>query len=100
MTENSGERNMTDLNNKNAAVEPDKTASPTQGAADAFREGWFEIKTQAEIPVISKTARIVEEVVISRLMTQHTETVRDSVKRTSVKVSEFVADDADNHKQE
>ncbi len=64
--------------------------------ADAFREGSFEIKTQAEIPVISKTARMVEEVVISKQVTEQTETVRDSVRQTDVQVEEFKADDMEN----
>lgn len=84
MAENSVEENMHNVNNENTA--------------DAFHEGSFEIKTQAEIPVISKTARIVEEVVLSKRMTQHTETVRDSVKRTSVEVGEIDAEDAVNRR--
>lgn len=79
MAENSVEENMHNVNNENTA--------------DAFQEGSFEIKTQAEIPVISKTARIVEEVVISKHLTEHAETVRDSVKRTDVRVEQFKTDD-------
>lgn len=75
---------MTNLNNENTA--------------DAFREGSFEIKTQAEIPVISKTARTVEEVVISKKMTGHAENIRDSVKRTDVRIEEIRTDDAENRK--
>ncbi len=78
------EQNTANLNDKNEA--------------NAFREGSFEIKTQAEIPVISKKARIVEEVVIFKEITEHTETVRDSVKRTSVEISEIDTDDADNRR--
>ncbi len=67
-----------------------------ENTADAFREGSFEIKTQAEIPVITKTARIVEEVVISKKMNEHAETVHDSVKQTDVQVERISADDAEN----
>lgn len=84
MTENSVEGNMKKLNDEKAA--------------DAFLEGSFEIKTQAVIPVISKTARIVEEVVISKHLTEQTETVRDTVKRTDVRVEEIRADDAENRR--
>ncbi len=96
MAETSIKENMTNLNDKNAAVEQNKIGNPPEGATDIFQEGSFEIKTQAEIPVISKTARIVEEVVISKKMTEHAETVRDSVKRTDVRVEEIRADDAEN----
>ncbi|MEO8072587.1 MAG: DUF2382 domain-containing protein [Acidobacteriota bacterium] len=98
MAENSVEKNMTKLNHKNAAVEQNKTGSAAESAAGVFQEGSFEIKTQAEIPVISKTARVVEEVVISKKMTEHAETVRDSVKRTDVRIEEIRPDDAENRK--
>lgn len=89
---------MTNLNDKDIRVEQNKIGSPPEGATDIFQEGSFEIKTQAEIPIISKTARIVEEVVISKKMTEHTENVRDSVKRTDVRVEEIRADDAENRR--
>lgn len=92
MTKNSVEETKTNLNDKNTSVEQRKTFDSPAGIADVFREGSFEIKTQAEIPVISKTARIVEEVVISKQMTEHPEIIRDSVKKTVVEVSE-IADD-------
>lgn len=60
-----------------------------ENTADAFRESSFEIKTQAEIPVISKGARVVEEVLISKVINEYAETVRDSVRKTSVEVSEI-----------
>lgn len=84
MAEILGGKKMTNLNDENAA--------------EIFQEGAFEIKTQAEIPVISKQARIVEEVVIRKEVTEHTETVRDSVKRTDVQVEEFRADEAENRR--
>ena len=65
-------------------------------AADAFREGSFEIKTQAEIPVISKTARVIEEVVIGKQTTEHAEIIRDSVKRTAVQIENISTDEAGN----
>ena len=66
--------------------------------AEAFKEVVFELKTQAQIPVISKKARVVEEVIIGKNMTEHTETVRDSVKRTDVRVEEIRTDDAENRR--
>lgn len=90
---------MTNLNDKDMTAEQNKIGNPPEGAtSDLFQEGSFEIKTQAEIPVISKTARIVEEVVISKKMTEHAETVRDSVKRTDVRVEKIRADDTGNRK--
>ncbi len=65
-------------------------------AADAFREGSFEIKTQAEIPVISKTARVVEEVVIGKQTTEHAKIIRDPVKSTDVTVENIDSGEAGN----
>lgn len=52
----------------------------------AFREGTVEIQETAEEAVVAKTARVVEEVVVGKETTQHTETVRDTVRRTDVDI--------------
>ena len=85
------------LREENVTVERHKVDRPVDGA-DAFKESSFDVTTQAEVPVVSKTARVVEEVVIDKGVTEHTETIRDSVKRTDVEVDEFDADDAANRK--
>jgi len=55
---------------------------------DAFTEGEIEISETAEEPVVRKQARVVEEVVIGKDVEEHTETVRDTVKRTDVDVKD------------
>ena len=56
-------------------------------AADAaFREGTIEMKETAEEAVVAKRARVIEEIVISREGSDHTETVRDKVRKTDVDV--------------
>lgn len=60
----------------------------TDADIDAFKEGEFEVTSMAEEAVVSKSARVVEEVVINKDVTEHTETVRDSVRRTDVDVQE------------
>jgi uncharacterized protein (TIGR02271 family) len=59
-------------------------------AADqsAFREGTMEFKETVEEPVVAKTARVVEEVVVNKDVRQRTETVRDTVKKTEVDVDQ------------
>jgi uncharacterized protein (TIGR02271 family) len=52
----------------------------------AGREEVIEVQEFAEEPVISKEARVVEEVRISKDATERTETVRDTVRRTEVNV--------------
>lgn len=59
-------------------------------AADrqAMREGTIEVSETREEPVVSKQARVVEEVAIRKDVEQHTETVRDTVRRTEVEVEQ------------
>jgi len=57
-----------------------------------FKEGEMEIRTMSEEAVVSKEARVVEEVVVGKEMTERTETIRDSVRRTDVQVDENVSD--------
>ncbi len=45
-----------------------------------------------EDPVVSKTARVVEEVVISKERTERTEKVRDAIRRTDVRVEPLTAE--------
>ena len=52
----------------------------------AFHEGTIEVTETSEVPVISKEARVVEEVVVGKTATDRTETARDTVCRTDVDV--------------
>ncbi len=52
----------------------------------------FTVTTRAEVPVAAKEAHVVEEVVIGKNVTEHEETVRDTVKRTDVEVEETDVD--------
>jgi len=60
---------------------------------DAFQERTIEVTETDEVPVVAKQARVVEEVVIGKEVTEHTETVRDTVRRTDVDVDEDVDTD-------
>jgi uncharacterized protein (TIGR02271 family) len=63
----------------------------TDADMNAFREGEFEVRTTAEEAVVQKQARVVEEVTINKDVSERTETIRDSVRRTDVHVDENVA---------
>jgi stress response protein YsnF len=52
----------------------------------AFKEGEMEIRETSEEPVVSKEARVVEEVDVGKEATQRTETVSDKVRRKDVEV--------------
>ena len=59
-----------------------------------FKEGDISITERAEVPVVGKEARVVEEVVVGKNVTEHQETIRDTVKRTDVEVEEINSDTA------
>ena len=67
----------------------DKPASSADLAA--FKEGTIELRESAEEAVVSKTARVVEEVVVGKEVSQRTEQVSDTVRRTEVEVEQLGA---------
>lgn len=54
----------------------------------AFKEGSMEIRERAEVPVVQKQARVVEEVKIGKDVRERTETVRDKLQKTDVQVEQ------------
>jgi stress response protein YsnF len=52
----------------------------------ALRDTTVEVLENAEVPVVSKQARVVEEVVVRKDVVERAETVRDTVRRTDVEV--------------
>jgi stress response protein YsnF len=46
-----------------------------------------EVRETSEEPVVAKTARVVEEVVVGREAIERTETVRDTVRREEVEIA-------------
>jgi uncharacterized protein (TIGR02271 family) len=75
------------LNEERAVVERRPVDRPaTTADLNAFKEGEMEIRETTEEPVVSKTARVVEEVTIGKEANQRTETVSDTVRRTDVDV--------------
>lgn len=60
----------------------------TESDMAAFREGSMEIRERAEIPVVEKQARVVEEVQVGKQVQERTETIRDKVRKTDVRVEE------------
>ena len=80
-------RKTVNLREENVTVDRrtvDRAASDADFAA--IKEGDFTVTTKAEVPVVSKGAKVVEEVVVGKNVTQHQETVSDTVKHTDVQV--------------
>ena len=79
------------LTEEHVTVDRHAVDRPLQpGEADAaFREGTIDVTEIREEPVVTKTARVVEEVAINKNANQRTETVGDTVRRTDVDVQEL-----------
>lgn len=56
---------------------------------DAFRDRTIELTETAEEAVVGKNARVVEELLVGKTSSQHTEMVRDTVRKTEVEVEEI-----------
>jgi len=62
----------------------DRPADPAD--LNAFQEGTIEVTEKHQEPVVSKTARVVEEVVVGKEAQERTETVRETARRKDVEV--------------
>lgn len=84
------------LRDEEVSVERRTVDRPLSGAEtdSAFRETDIEIEETHEEPVVSKEARVVEEVVVGKTAHEREEVVRDTVRRTEVEV-----DDATERKE-
>lgn len=51
-----------------------------------FREGEIEVRERAEVPVVNKEARVVEEINVRKDVEEREERVRDTVRKTDVEV--------------
>jgi len=74
------------LRQENVTVERRPADRPVSPNDAAFREQDIELTERAEQAVINKSARVVEEVVVGTDVTQQSQTVSDTVRRTDVHV--------------
>ena len=74
------------LREEHINVERRPANRPVQAGDVAFQERTVDVTAQGEEAVAQKRARVVEEVVVGKDVTEHTETVRDTVRRKDVDV--------------
>jgi len=75
------------LHEEHVNVERRPANRPASSADLSMQKGeTFEMREHREEPVVQKTARVVEEVVVSKEERDRTETVRDTVRRKDVEV--------------
>jgi uncharacterized protein (TIGR02271 family) len=70
----------------------DRHAVDRPATAADMREGVVEVRETAERPVVEKTARVVEEVVVSKQATERSETVNETLRGTEVEVERLPQD--------
>jgi len=84
-----------ELRREEATVERHAVDRPaTEADLAAMQERTIEVTEMAERPVVSKTARVVEEVVVGKQVSSDTQTVEDTVRRTEVEVERVGGDES------
>jgi len=76
------------LRQERVSVERRPADRAVSGADNLFRERTIEAEERAEEAVVSKEARVKEELVVKKDVGQRTETVSDKVRRTEVEVED------------
>lgn len=61
-------------------------------AEKCFHDDAFEMKVRAEVPIVTKSARVVEELVIKKADTQHDEIIRETIRQMDAAITEIAAD--------
>ena len=86
------------LRQEHVTVERHAVDQPATAAdISAMKEGTIELREMAEEAVVAKTARIVEEVVIGKDISEKETTISDTVRRTDVDVQQLAATGPASH---
>jgi uncharacterized protein (TIGR02271 family) len=81
------------LREEHVRVERRPANGPVEaGDMERLRDQTIEVTETAEEPVISKRGRVTEDVVVGKESTERTETIRDTVRRTEVRVDPIAGD--------
>jgi uncharacterized protein (TIGR02271 family) len=82
------------LHDEKVRIERTPVNQPLTGAGMPQERTIEEIETR-EVPVVEKSGRVVEEVRVTKQGRDHTETIRDNVKKTEVEVEDTRGTEAD-----
>lgn len=74
------------INLREERVHLERTPVDRPADANDLREEQIEVTERAEVPVVSKEARVVEEVSLNKEVTEKNETIEDTVRNTEVDV--------------
>ncbi len=80
----------TGLHQKSVAEDYNASHQPVvEGSFAPFQEGSIALVEHSEVPVVSKEARVVEEVSVNKEVKEHNEKVKDSVRKTEIDVEKL-----------
>lgn len=80
------------LREEHVRVEREAVNRPATAAdLNTLHEETIEMREQAEVPVVNKEARVVEEITLGKSVEEREETIRDTVRRTDVEVDNLDA---------
>ncbi len=74
------------INLRQEKVQVERTPVDRPANANDLKEEQLEVTERAEVPVVSKEARVVEEVSLNKEVTEKQESVKDTVRKTEVDV--------------
>ena len=86
------------LREEHVVVERHAVNRPANEADFAARPETVELIETAEVPVIAKTAHVVEEVVVGKRAEERTEHIKDTVRKTEVEVENLSAEDRNRNR--
>lgn len=72
----------------------------TEADFNTFKEGEIELTETAEVPVVSKEARVVEEVRLNKEVEEREEVIRDTVRSTDVDIEQISPEEQINRKRD
>ena len=79
-----------DLREEHVVIERNAVDRPVTDADLAFQGNQtFELTETAEEAVVGKTAHVIEEVVVGKIASEHTEHIHDTVRHTEVEIEEI-----------
>jgi len=82
------------LRSEHVSIERNPVNRAVTPGDDLFRERTIELDETSQEAVVSKTARVVEEIAISKAVDERTETISDTVRRTEVEIDDERLGDA------
>jgi len=86
------------LREEHVKVERHRVDQPVDPSRiDTFKESTVELREMAEEAVVQKTARVVEEVVVGKQVTERQDQVSDTVRRTEVDIEQLGGADDDTY---